>query len=367
MAMSGRKAAAITVVVIVVLCGGAASVLFVMERSDTGVTDSTPIASGSAKKGSELGANGGGAVVAGGAAAELNATQRGADGRVSGKIRVGVLALHLREPRDKPGGVSRLQVVKHLPVGEFDIRAIVDQTVTDNDPLQEKQRATLMPGATIDVSDVPALKSLDVIIASREWYLDDAAASAIHEAVESGVGILNQCPIGLGSPGVSDQRILDLEGMVEENYLYVPSSKVLIPYIVLQKDHPLLAGLAGTTVRNRGLNGVIGTLRGTPLLAAPNQTNQRGDRNSMSMDVLAQTVVPATTNSSAATNAVATSEPSEPPPAVFFPLYVSQFGEGRIVACQWYTPDPPAALAKVDFYPRCARWLAEGHRAAAGN
>jgi RNA polymerase sigma factor (sigma-70 family) len=366
MAMSAHKAAAIAVVLVLVMCGGAASVLYVMNSgAGGGVTDNKPVPSALTPNVSQTGSSSS-AVATGGAAAQANAAGPGADGQAGGKIKVGVLALHLTDPSGKPGGVSRLMIVKHLPHGEFDIRAIVDKTVTDNDTAQEKQRAALMPGATIDISDVAALDSLDVIIASREWNLGDAGASAVHDAVVSGVGILNHCPIGLESPGAQDQRILDLEGMIEETYFYVASTKVSIQYVVMQKDHPLLAGLTAATVRNRGLNGMIGTLRGTPLLAAPNQTNQRGDRESMSMDVLAQ-ALPSATQPTTNPDAAAPGDVAQRPPAVFFPLYVSQLGKGRIVACQWYTPDPPAALASLDFYPRCVRWLAEGKAAAGTN
>jgi RNA polymerase sigma factor (sigma-70 family) len=358
MAMGAKKLAVAAIVIVVLLGGGIASIIALMNGGNGAGRGSTAMAAADGASSANQPAS---PDHVGPIAATPSAPLADASGRPwdKTKIKIGVLALHLKDPHGKPGGVSRLQIVERLPGDAFDFHAIIDQTVADNDPAQEKQRAQLLPASTIDISDVDALKSLDVIIASREWNLDDVAATNLQDAVSSGVGLLNQCPIGLGSPGLQDQRILDLEGMTEQNYFYVPSSKRAIPCVVMQKDHKLIAGFTGPAISSRGLNGVIGTLHGTPLLAAPDQTNTEGDRNSVSLDELnAQTATTAPADAAGSTTR---------PPAVFYPLYISQLGKGRIVACQWYTPDPPTALARADFYPRCVRWLAEGRAQASEN
>jgi hypothetical protein len=260
-----------------------------------------------------------------------------------------VLAIHFATKG--PAADDRLRILKHFPKDRFDIRPIVDPKIDEvpmiggsptlGEAAAQASRVSYFGsgGGTpaIDATDVGALEQLDVIIAPREWAIRDEVAEAIHTAVSNGgVGLLEQTPLGLESPGTRNSTVLALSGFSEGNYFYFATSSGDVSCVVVGADHPLLAGLPARQFTMRGMNGVIGTLAGTgtPLIAAPNCTNQRGDRSSGAVDRGDE---------------------------LFYPLYVAQLGRGRIVGCQWYAPDPPPALAKVpgeDFYVRCVRWLA---------
>jgi RNA polymerase sigma factor (sigma-70 family) len=275
---------------------------------------------------------------------------------VATKIRVGVLAIHLSDPVDKPGGASRLAIIKQLSGDTCEFFPIVDPDVPDVDGSQANLRFQVLGSDNINATDVAALETLDVIISPREWDLSSQVVSALHEAVSSGVGLLNQSPIAMHSPGLGNRAVLDLHAMSEANYFYFPSSRGDVNCLVLA-DHPLLAGLNVKELKLRGLNGALGTLgsddksfpiEATPLIAAPSQKNYSGTRDSAALSATGETSKDPQTGK---------------PTAVFYPLYVAKLGRGRIVACQWYTPEPPPALAKMSgepFYQRCVRWLAEG-------
>ena len=44
----------------------------------------------------------------------------------------------------------------------------------------------------------------------------------------------------------------------------------------------------------------------------------------------------------------------------FFPLYVGQYGKGRVVGCQWHLGTPDRLDPRHDgiFYVHCVQWLA---------
>jgi RNA polymerase sigma factor (sigma-70 family) len=277
------------------------------------------------------------------------------------RIKIGVLAIRFADKG--PAAQDRLSILNHLSSTEFDVRPIIDPGMADDmttiggyATMREAQAKPLRdlhfnnaPG--IDGTDVRALKELDVIIAPREWTIREEVLRAVHSAVTDGVGLLDQTIVGLQSPGMQDPPMLPLHGMTEADYFYVASSSGAVPCVVVG-DHPLLAGLRSRDLKIRGLNGLIGTFSGTPLIAAPNRANQRPGRSSGPL-------AGATTQS---TGAAAVSSDF-----VFYPLYVSQLGRGRIVGCQWYTPDPPLALTSArgeNFYVRCVHWLAAGRTPA---
>ena len=54
-----------------------------------------------------------------------------------------------------------------------------------------------------------------------------------------------------------------------------------------------------------------------------------------------------------------------PPAAVFYPIYTSHLGLGRIVELQWNGEQPSLeGLTAHQFYLRCIQWLADGRAAA---
>jgi len=258
-------------------------------------------------------------------------------------IHVGILAIHFEARADKPQGISRLDILKNFPRGQFDIKLITDSgdAPTDFDRSQIQRRYRELP--TIDAANPAALASLDMIISSREWSLRPQVISNIHDAVNSGVGLLLQTPIAHYSPGLGDPQVLDLHGMTAETYFYYATGRgwVKCPN---SNAHPILTGVTTGEISFHGLNGVIG--RPNPdtlgLFSAPD------------LDDAYEDLPP-------------NPDLKTPDALTFYPLFTTHLGRGRIIACQWYTPVPPPALANLPgdpFYVRCAKWLVEGKKLA---
>jgi RNA polymerase sigma factor (sigma-70 family) len=258
-------------------------------------------------------------------------------------IKLGVLAIHFEPRQDKPQGASRLNILKNFPPNLFDIKLIVDSGDKPTDLDLETFHRKFASYPTIDAADPAALDSLDVIISSREWSIRPQVISNIHDAVSKGVGLLLQTPIAHYSPGLDDPQVLDLEGMTSETYFYYGTGRGWVK-CAKETDHAILGGATADEFSFHGLNGVIGQLNPgtTGLFSAP----QLDD---------AYNPLPPSPNQ------------ANPEPLTFYPLYVSQLGHGRIIACQWYTPVPPPALGNLpgdSFYVRCAKWLSEGKKLA---
>jgi hypothetical protein len=150
--------------------------------------------------------------------------------------------------------------------------------------------------------------------------------------------------------------------------------------------HPLLKSLkVGDTIAGNMYYGVTGPLNGTPLLAAYGMScgptieimgHMRGELQHRpftatdeipghtAADLLRATSQPV----GAELLRAPTTQPTPFPPSakseqdglVFYPLYVSQQGKGRIVNCQWHNRPPVALDPDGDgiFYLHCVQWLA---------
>ena len=234
----------------------------------------------------------------------------------------------------------------------------------------------------LSVTDQGEIDKLDVIAADHIWRTTPEVVSSIHQAVSGGVGFLQQSGFGMLTPYFT-RPVADLGGMDYQQLFSHPG----VASCTVVNTHPLLKGLkVGDTITGNMYYGVMGPLNGTPLLAAYGLPcgptleivgHMRGELQHRPFSVTDE--IPGHT---AADLLRATSQPAGaelllhsvnatrwtlPPSAnsekegiVFYPLYVSQLGKGRIVNCQWHNKPPPTLDPDGDgiFYLHCVQWLA---------
>jgi RNA polymerase sigma factor (sigma-70 family) len=201
---------------------------------------------------------------------------------------------------------------------------------------REQQRViaeNFPPSHTLDVTDVPSLRKLNVIVVSRDFRLRNEVADAINSAVQEGTGLLIHVGLNQFDGEGSAQELM---GLSNSHYFWTRNP---VPCQVVS-DHPLLAGLKATlpdgklTIAN--LNGTMGKLdRGTPLIEAE-------DLSLNNIRIPDEVLHPATGS-----------------PPKMYPMYLSQLGKGLIVNCQWDSiPAPLVDLTHGRFYIRCCEYLA---------
>ena len=238
----------------------------------------------------------------------------------------------------------------------------------------------------LSATDLTELKKLDVIAADHVWRTRPEVVSTIHQAVSGGVGFLQQSGFCMLTPYFT-RPVADLGGMDYQQLFSHPAAASC----TVVNTHPLLKGLkVGDTINGNMYYGEIGPLsgasqHGTPLLAAYGMPcgptleivgHMRGELQHRpftvtdeipghsAADLLRATSQPAGTE---LLHVPATQPTTLPPSAkserdglVFYPLYVSQLGKGRIVNCQWHNNPPPVLDPDNDgiFYLHCVQWLA---------
>jgi RNA polymerase sigma factor (sigma-70 family) len=233
--------------------------------------------------------------------------------------------------------------LKRLP--QLKIYTIVEP---GQNPELEKQ----LPGVTkygwlIDGSDVKSLSQLDVIVAGHSWHMRPEVLNAIDQAVQGGVGFLHQTGFAVLTPSFNDQ-VCSLVGLKHAEFFYHPPKATAR----VVADHPLLKGLKiGDVVHGEMFYGAIGPIEGTPLIAGFGMTNEVRSEAELT------TFIGKKLNRSTTRPSSADSFDAGP---VFCPLYVSQHGKGRVVACQWHNAPPDELDPKHDetFYLHCIEWLA---------
>ncbi len=266
------------------------------------------------------------------------------------KIKVGVIVSTFTAtgPHWPTGhyGYSHALIARQLKDPQIDLYAIVEPEMMNSEDatLRNILQQEFPAGHVIDGSSKQALQSLQVIVACRIWNLHNSVLPAVSQAVEDGVGLLDQSAMGVVTPGCYTPEASRLHAMTTPDYFWVPRD---VECIVVG-DHPLLANLKAKGIKKvtvTHLNGALGRFHGTPLIAAPGVPNQFVGNSSANLPDKADASVP---------------DPSMPP--VFYPLYVAQLGKGRIVGCQWYGPQDVSRILNEAhggrFYIHCVQWLA---------
>jgi RNA polymerase sigma factor (sigma-70 family) len=234
--------------------------------------------------------------------------------------------------------------LKRLP--QVQVYAIVEP---GKNPELEKQLPGLMEyGWLLDGSVPDALRKLDVIVADHDWHMRPEVLSAVDHAVQDGVGFLHQSGFAALTPSF-DEQVCSMIGMRNANWFEHPEDAVA--YVVA--EHPVLKGLkVGDAIHGRAYYGAIGPIDGTPLVAGFGMRNSGDSAASELGQHIADELHRSATQPSSA-DAFAHGD-------VFCPIYISQHGKGRVIACQWHN-SPPDELDPKDnglFYLRCIEWLA---------
>jgi RNA polymerase sigma factor (sigma-70 family) len=221
--------------------------------------------------------------------------------------------LILRELRD-----SSIECIPIIESGSESDAAL--QAVLKNDFAGKK------PLVAVDAAH---LADLDVIVAARVANATDELLTAVEGRVTQGAGLLIRQSFGVITPGYTPQ-VTALNGFVEAQYALTQggAGKVVA-------GHPLLGSLKAGRMLKLGSNGAYGKLAvgGIGLIEmAGGNVNPIGDNARQRDDF------------------------------IFYPVYVSQLGKGKIVGCSFSGSQPaPAdlnAAAGGKFTVRCVKWLA---------
>jgi hypothetical protein len=207
----------------------------------------------------------------------------------------------------------------------------------------------------IDGTDAARLAQLEVIVAGHNWMMVPAVANAVSKAVHGGVGFLVQAGYSIFDPSLTPE-VMEMNGLVPPvQYFASTGTGSGIPLTVVT-SHPILRDLrVGETVHVFALYGVMGRLPAgaQPLLALPQTRNDVPPQ-------WAKWIAERTGGGTAAPiDSGKLNDPSDP--LVYYPLYLSQVGKGRMIGCGWHNA-PPAELITAGsaeaFYLRCVKWLA---------
>src|SRR5205085_8924268 len=106
-------------------------------------------------------------------------------------IKVGVVVTaHTSEQRY--GAHGNEAIAKQLKDPNIELYAIIDPGSEDEADVVAAMKQYFPEGRKIVGDDAKALAKLDVIVASRAWYMQPGVLDAIEEAVNGGVGFLYQ-------------------------------------------------------------------------------------------------------------------------------------------------------------------------------
>jgi hypothetical protein len=224
-----------------------------------------------------------------------------------------------------------IQMVGELSRGDFDLLPILEPGSEAVPEIQKLLGLWFRGKPSMDASDAEALKKLDVIVAPRIWLVPDQERIAIESAVRNGTGLLARNGLGSWFPRAGPD-IARLNGFTDSSFGY--------------SAHPMECEIIGSHAILGSLSGQIGK----SIQLTPNGT----------WGVLGEHTVPLIRVKDM--QAFHDSEGRGGANWVFYPLYVSQLGKGRIVGCQFpaWTPMPKDLMAATDqqFNIRAVKWLA---------
>jgi len=251
------------------------------------------------------------------------------------KIKVGVYLSHFTANGPNWTGKgwgynSQVRIMRELKSPEIELYALIEPGSEKEPDLVAKLNTHFKTRPKLDVTNVTALRQLDVIVANCVNNVPDPALTALETVVGEGKGLFIRCVMGDFEPGFTAQ-VSRLHGLSDGAYAW---NKEPVEALVVG-EHPILGTLSGkkeTMMRVRA-NGGFGAF-------VPNAVPLIRLRDG-------QVVHPST------------EAPEEWP---FYPLYVSSLGKGRIVVCSMAgfaeTPDELQAATGGRFVPRAIAWAA---------
>jgi RNA polymerase sigma factor (sigma-70 family) len=259
----------------------------------------------------------------------------------SGPLRVGILVSHATATKPaettQPASHRLTDVaVKALHDPSMDLYAVIEPGTAKLPDMVEVLAEHFEAGHVIDGADPRALATLDVLVTFATTNMRPEVLKAMREAVTGGVGYLRVQDLGCASPGRGED-INSLLGISRIGCFWRP---LRTKCQVVAPEHPLLAGLVADDSLDAlpigSFSGSFGAVNGQPLIAAKGAGNRYSGipgrlYSPVDLDMRGHT---------------------------FYPMIVSQLGEGKMVACQWYRVPPAIDKATHGrFYIRCVNWL----------
>jgi RNA polymerase sigma-70 factor (ECF subfamily) len=258
---------------------------------------------------------------------------------VANPIRVGIVLSRTTAgslgPDLKPRGyVKQLRIAAELTAADIELIPVIERG-TDGDPAGAAGIRQVFAGRQpIRAEDPAALKALDVVAVAEISETTPNVMAGVDNAVGAGVGLFNTDGFGIGSRGLNQANaaIDHLSGYSEFQYGYTVNA---FPCDVLT-NHPILGQLFSVPdlqLRPMGLAGVLppGAI---PLIRVHDMARFSRENRPSPM----------------------------PPSYVIYPLFVTSYGKGRIVCCNFAVyGDVPSTLkgsGRAEFFQRCIRWLA---------
>jgi len=251
------------------------------------------------------------------------------------KLKVGVYLSHFTANGPNWTGKgwgynSQVRIMRELKSPEFELYALIEPGSEKQADLLAKLNTHFKTRPKLDVTDVAALRQLDVIVANCVNNVPDAALKAIETVVGEGKGLFIRCVMGDFEPGFTPQ-VARLHGLSDGAYAF---NKEPVEADVVG-EHAILGTLSGKTetimlVRANGGFGAF-TPNVVPLIRLRD----------------GQPIHPST---------------QTPQEWAFYPLYVSSLGKGRIVVCSMAgfadTPEELQSATGGRFVPRALAWAA---------
>ncbi len=127
--------------------------------------------------------------------------------------------------------------------GPFELISIVEPQTTHIAQVERLIRDYALLGGLISVTDVEALRTLDVILLGFNWLMLPGAANAILQAVRSGVGLLNEHFTAFFEPS-AEPAVAELHlASTPVARCHVRPCRIATVTAVVQEESPLLPGL----------------------------------------------------------------------------------------------------------------------------
>jgi RNA polymerase sigma factor (sigma-70 family) len=236
----------------------------------------------------------------------------------------------------RPRGYNvQIRIAPDLDAPDIDLTPIIESGSENDEGLKVQIEHFFRDNKPILDSDAAGLRSLDVIVAAEVWAPAESLLAALDSAVADGVPFFND---GLAENGTTYNTPLhparNLAGMV--NNAHFASTQNPIACVCIE-NHPILGDLWGfPNIALRPL-GIMGELPpdAKPLIKVANAADLPGSSEGQT----------------------------------FYPLYISHYGKGAIVACTFApykgVPEPLVDAGRSQFFLRCVHWLADQRAATA--
>jgi hypothetical protein len=225
---------------------------------------------------------------------------------------------------------SQVRILREMKSPELELYALIEPGSEQQPDLIAKLNTHFPTRPKLLVTDVAAMRQLDVIVANCVNNVPDDALTALETVVGEGKGLFIRCVMGDFEPGFTPQ-VARLHGLSDGAYAW--NASPVEAQVV--GTHPILGTLSGKTgatmlVKANGGFGAF-TPNAVPLIRLRDGQPVRA----------------------------MTDAPEEWP---FYPLYVSSLGKGRIVVCSMAgmteTPQELLAATEGKFVVRAITWAA---------